>query len=83
MKVTRQLRLDAFTKKGLAPFSSPSAGTASARDVLEDFAGKDQLLEFAPLDHAWYARFREFFYQGEWGTLPTPSASTSATSSPS
>ena len=42
---------------------------ANSRAVLADFADKDQLpLEFTALDHAWYARFREFFYQGSWGS---------------
>ncbi|MBF9239505.1 phage integrase SAM-like domain-containing protein [Hymenobacter sp. BT683] len=42
---------------------------ANTRAVLEDFAGRDtQPLAFPAVDHAWYARFREFFYQGSWGT---------------
>jgi hypothetical protein len=40
---------------------------SNSRDVLADFAARDQPLDFAGLDHAWYARFREFFYQGQWG----------------
>ncbi|MDO7852298.1 phage integrase SAM-like domain-containing protein [Hymenobacter convexus] len=40
---------------------------ANTRDVLADFAARDQPLNFAALDHAWYARFREFFYEGKWG----------------
>ena len=42
---------------------------ANTRAVLEDFTEKDkQTLEFASVDHAWYARFREFFYEGSWGS---------------
>lgn len=42
---------------------------ANTRDVLDDFAGQDAPpLAFAGVDHAWYARFREFFYRGAWGT---------------
>jgi len=42
---------------------------ANSRDVLEDFATQDgELLAFGDIDHAWYSRFSEFFYKGEWGT---------------
>ncbi|MDB5270110.1 MAG: hypothetical protein JWP58_3150 [Hymenobacter sp.] len=42
---------------------------ANTRDVLEDFAAPPAApLAFAGVDHAWYDRFREFFYQGKWGT---------------
>ena len=36
--------------------------------MLAAFAGQDQPLDFAGLDHAWYARFREFFHEGTWGS---------------
>jgi hypothetical protein len=42
---------------------------ANTRDVLEDFAAQDGELEFAALDHAWYRRLSEYFFQsGKWGS---------------
>ena len=54
-------------KSGQGLSKSYLASLANSRDVLADFAGKDAPLAFPTLDHAWYARFSEFFFEGEWG----------------
>ncbi|MBO2007591.1 phage integrase SAM-like domain-containing protein [Hymenobacter negativus] len=55
------------TGKGLS--ASYLASLANTRDVLEDFAAQEAApLAWATVDHAWYARFSEFFYKGSWGT---------------
>ena len=41
----------------------------NSRDVLADFVEQTgEALVFERVDHAWYGRFSEFFYKGEWGT---------------
>ncbi|QNP51444.1 phage integrase SAM-like domain-containing protein [Hymenobacter qilianensis] len=55
------------TGKGLS--KSYLDSLANSRAVLADFTDQTgELLTFQGVDHAWYSRFSEFFYKGEWGT---------------
>ena len=54
-------------KSGQGLSKSYLASLANSRDVLADFAEKDAPLAFPILDHTWYARFSEFFFEGDWG----------------
>ena len=55
------------TGKGLS--KSYLDSLANSRAVLADFAEQTgEVLNFEGVDHAWYGRFSEFFYKGEWGT---------------
>ena len=54
------------TGKGLS--KSYLDSLANSRAVLADFAEQTgELLAFEGIDHAWYGRFSEFFYKGDWG----------------